>query len=140
MTNIINANNLTSVVNQSGGYLSSGYKLHKNVVNFNLKKSKYLKSFKHSGGAVRSGTEIRPFDSAQTGGAVRSGTEVRTYGGNKKMKGGSVRSGTEVRTTTIHKGGSRRHRSSNKTKGKKRKTSKKTRGKKSRRHNKKVKK
>jgi hypothetical protein len=100
MKRLISGRNLISVVSQSGGYLSSGYKLNKNVVNFKLKKSKYMNGFNkksksHSGGAVRSGSEVRNYNGTQDGGAVRSGSEVRNYNGTQD--GGAVRSGSEVR-------------------------------------------
>jgi hypothetical protein len=139
MKRLISGHNLTSVVSQSGGYLSSGYKLNKNVVNLRLKKSKYMKGFGKKnkslrGGSLRSGSEVRVYNDGQKGGSVRGGSEVRVY--NDGQKGGSVRGGIEVRTynsnqTTKQSGGTRRqHKKSNRrkrrhTKIKKRKGSRK---------------
>ena len=129
MKRLISRHNLTSVVSQSGGYLSSGYNLNNNVVNLKLKKSKYMTGFNKKnkslrGGAVRSGSEVRTYNGAQKGGAVRSGSEVRTYNG--AQQGGAVRSGSEVRTydggqSTKQSGGTRRP-SKNKNRKKKRNT------------------
>jgi hypothetical protein len=121
MKRLISGRNLISVVSQSGGYLSSGYKLNKNVVNFKLKKSKYMNGFNkksksHSGGAVRSGSEVRNYNGTQDGGAVRSGSEVRTYYGGQSIKqsGGTKR---HLKNSNINK--------QSNTKVKKRKSSRK---------------
>jgi hypothetical protein len=85
MARIINEHNLTSVINQSGGFLSSGYKLHKSVVDLKLKKTNYLKHFnKQKGGNIRGGSEVRSYNGGQKGGNIRGGSEVRSYNGGQK--------------------------------------------------------
>ena len=84
---IISAKKLTSVLSQSGGHLSSGYHVNKNVVNLKLNNSNYMSGFKSpnlSGGAISSGTEPRTYRG--TGGAISSGTEPRTYRGTGGYK------------------------------------------------------
>ena len=95
MSKIISSKNLTSVLSQSGGYLSSGFHVNRNVANLNLNGSTYVGGFKQpklQGGAVRGGTEPRTYNGR--GGAIRGGTEPRTYIG----RGGAIRGGTEPRT------------------------------------------
>jgi hypothetical protein len=98
MKKIISGRNLTSVMSQSGGYLSSGYRLHRSVANLNLKKSKYLKGFNRSmkGGSIRSGSEVRPFIGAQNHKGGSRGN-IKKSSKKRKQHGGSVRAGTEVR-------------------------------------------